>query len=85
VTARSSTRATTRRKSFDGHQLQPPWDDIHLDILGGATGLLYATGYRDVDGILIPATRRGYAWQGDYQRVPEPLLVAIDMGEITIR
>lgn len=145
-------------RSFDGHQLQTPWDDIHLayftgealwtylntpflytwpgfvaeeiapieaggetwrrlkvtfpdhikshtrqqiscfgpdgllrrhdftiDILGGATGLLYATGYRDVDGIIIPATRRGYAWQGDYQLVPEPLLVAIDMGEITIR
>lgn len=144
--------------SFDGHQLQTPWDDIHLayftgealwtylntpflytlpgfvteeiapvetdgetwrrlqvtfpdhikshtrrqiscfgpdgllrrhdftiDILGGATGLLYATGYRDVDGIVIPTTRRGYAWQGDYQLVPEPLLVAIDMGEITIR
>ena len=145
-------------KSFDGHQLQTPWDDIHLayftgealwtylttpflytwpgfvteeiaaievsgetwrrlqvtfpdhikshtrqqiscfgpdgllrrhdftiDIVGRATGMLYATGYRDVDGIIIPTTRRGYAWQGDYQRIPEPLLVAIDMGEITIR
>ena len=59
--------------------------DFTIDILGGATGLLYATDYRDVDGIIVPATRRGYAWQGDYQRVPEPLLVAIDMGEITIR
>jgi hypothetical protein len=58
--------------------------DFTIDILGGATGMLYATGYRDVDGIVIPATRRGYAWQGDYQQVPEPLLVAIDMGEITI-
>jgi hypothetical protein len=55
--------------------------DFTIDILGGATGLLYATGYRDVDGIIIPATRRGYAWQGDYQLIPEPLLVAIDMGE----
>jgi hypothetical protein len=145
-------------RSFDGHQLQTPWDDIHLayfigealwtylntpflytwpgfvteeitpievdgetwrrlhvtfpehikshtrqqiscfgpdgllrrhdftiDILGGATGMLYATGYRDIDGIIIPTTRRGYAWQGDYQLVPQPLLVAIDMGEITIR
>jgi hypothetical protein len=144
-------------RSFDGHQLQTPWDDIHLtyftgealwtylntpflytrpgfvteeiapietdgetwrrltvtfpdhikshtrqqiscfgpdgllrrhdftiDILGGATGMLYATDYRDVDGIIIPTTRRGYAWQGSYQQVPEPLLVAIDMGEITI-
>ena len=59
--------------------------DFTIDIIGGATGMLYATDYRDVDGIIIPTTRRGYAWQGDYQRIPEPLLVAIDMGEITIR
>jgi hypothetical protein len=59
--------------------------DFTIDILGGATGLLYATDYRDVDDIIIPTTRRGYAWQGDYELVPEPLLVAIDMGEITIR
>ena len=59
--------------------------DFTIDILGGAPGMLYATGYRDVDGIIIPTTRRGYAWQGDYQLVPEPLLVAIDMGDITIR
>ena len=144
-------------KSFDGHQLETPWDDLHLayftgealwtylntpflytwpgfvseeiapievegeawrrlkvtfpdsvnshtrqqiscfgpdgllrrhdftiDIIGGATGMLYATDYRDVAGIIIPTTRRGYAWQGDYQLLPEPLLVAIDMGEITV-
>lgn len=59
--------------------------DFTIDVIGGATGMLYASDYRDVDGIAIPATRRGYAWQGDYQRVPEPLLVAIDMGAITIR
>ena len=59
--------------------------DFTIDILGGATGLLYATDYRDVDGIIVPATRRGYAWQGDYQLISEPLLVAIDMSEITIR
>jgi hypothetical protein len=57
--------------------------DFTIDIVGGATGMLYATDYRDVDGIIIPTTRRGYAWQGDYQCIPEPLLVAIDMGEIT--
>jgi hypothetical protein len=59
--------------------------DFTIDILGGAPSLLYATDYRDVDGIIIPTTRRGYAWQGDYQLVPEPLLVAIDMGEISVR
>jgi hypothetical protein len=59
--------------------------DFTIDILGGATGMLYATDNRNVDGTIIPTTRRGYAWHGDYQRIPEPLLVAIDMGEITIR
>ena len=144
-------------KSFDGHQLETPWDDLHLayftgealwtylntpylytwpgfvteeitpievdgetwrrlkvtfpdhikshtrqqiscfgpdgllrrhdftiDVVGGAPSMLYASDYRDVDGIIIPTTRRGYAWQGDYQLVPEPLLVAINMGEITV-
>jgi hypothetical protein len=55
-----------------------------VDILGGATGLNYASDYRDVDGIIVPAKRRVYAWEGDYQIVKEPLLVAIDMGEITL-
>jgi hypothetical protein len=59
--------------------------DFTIDVNGGAPALLYATDYRDVGGIVIPSTRRGYAWQGDYELVPEPLLVAIDMGEITIR
>jgi hypothetical protein len=58
--------------------------DYTVDILGGATGLNYATAYRDVDGITIPTKRRVYAYEGDYQPVWEPLLVSIDMGAITI-
>jgi hypothetical protein len=46
--------------------------------------LNYATDC-DVDGIIIPTTLRIYAWEGDYQLVPEPRLIAIDMNEITIR
>ena len=59
--------------------------DYTVDILGGATGLNYASDYRDVDGIIIPTKRRIYAYEGDYQLVPEPLLVKIDMGEIMVR
>ena len=59
--------------------------DYTVDILGGAPGLNYAADYREVDGIIIPTTWRIYAWEGDYQLVPEPLLIAIDMREITIR
>ena len=58
--------------------------DYTVDILGGATGLNYASDYRDVDGIIVPAKRRVYAYEGDYQLVKKPLLVAIDMGDITL-
>ncbi len=58
--------------------------DYTVDILGGATGLNYASGYRDVGGIIFPTQRRIYAYEGDYQLVPEPLLVKIDMGEISL-
>ena len=58
--------------------------DYTVDILGGATGLNYASDYRNVDGIVIPAKRRVYAYEGNYQLVKEPLLVAIDMGEIKL-
>jgi len=58
--------------------------DYTVDILGGATGLNYASDYRDVDGIIVPTKRRVYAYEGDYQLVKEPLLVAIDMGKIVL-
>jgi hypothetical protein len=58
--------------------------DYTVDILGGAKGLNYASNYRDVDGIIVPTTRRIYGYEGDYQLVKEPQLVAIDMGEITL-
>ncbi len=59
--------------------------DYTVDILGGATGLNYASDYREVGGIIFPTKRRIYAYEGDYQLVPEPLLVKIDMEEITVR
>ena len=56
--------------------------DYTVDILGGATGLNYASAYEDVDGIIVPTKRRVYAYEGDYQLVKEPLLVAIDLTDI---
>jgi hypothetical protein len=58
--------------------------DYTVDILGGATGLNFASDYRNVNGIIIPTKRRVYAYEGDYKIVKEPLLVAIDMAEITL-
>jgi hypothetical protein len=58
--------------------------DYTVDILGGATGLNYASEYRDVGGIIIPTKRRIYAYEGDFKPVWDPLLVQIDMGTITL-
>lgn len=58
--------------------------DYTVDILGGATGLNYASDFKDVDGIIFPTKRRIYAYEGDYKPVMEPLLVKIDIGEITL-
>lgn len=59
--------------------------DFTIDVLGGGGSMLYATDYRDVEGLVIPTTRRGYAFQGDYELIPDPLLVAIDMADVTLR
>jgi hypothetical protein len=55
--------------------------DFTMDVLGGAPGQLYAADYLDVDGIILPTTRRAYADQGGQQLV----MVAIDMSDITLR
>ncbi len=55
--------------------------DFTIDLLGGAPSELLAADYRDVGGIIIPATRRAYA----AELGPDQPMVAIDMAEITIR
>ena len=55
--------------------------DFTIDIVDPTTeSQLYAADYRDVDGIVIPATRRAYAPMGDDQIV----FVAIDMADIAV-
>jgi len=58
--------------------------DYTVDILGGATGANYAINYRNVDGIIIPTTRRIFAYDGpEHTVLRDPVLVAIDMNEIS--
>ena len=54
-----------------------------VDILGGATGLNYAANYKEFNGIMVPTTRRVYAYDAGKRKVSEPLLVAIDMNEVS--
>lgn len=58
--------------------------DYTVDILGGAQALNYASDYRQIDGIVFPTKRRVVAYEGDYQPVMDPVLVAIDLKEIAL-
>jgi hypothetical protein len=57
--------------------------DYTVDILGGAKGANYTTNYRDCQGLMMPMTRRIYAYDEAMQKVPEPLLVSIDFRDFT--
>ena len=58
--------------------------DYTVDILGGTRGANYSTNYKDVQGIKMPTTRRIYAYDDAMQKVPEPLLVALDFGALPL-
>lgn len=57
--------------------------DYTVDILGGATGANYTTNYRDFQGIKMPGTRQIYAYDEAILKVPEPVLVSLDFGNLT--
>jgi hypothetical protein len=76
---------TKQQISCFGHDGLLRRHDYTVDILGGAPGSNYAYDYRSVDGLMFPTKRRVYPWEGDYQVVKEPLLVNIDISDISIR
>jgi hypothetical protein len=53
-----------------------------VDIMGGAAGLNYAADYRNVDGIMVPTKPRVYAPDGNKQKIRNPVLVDIDIGDV---
>jgi hypothetical protein len=57
--------------------------DYTVDILNGNTGANYVTNYRNFQGIMMPTTRRIYAYDEAMQKIPEPLLVTLDFGALT--
>jgi len=55
-----------------------------VDIMGGARGMNYAYDYQNVDGIMVPLTRRVFGFDDDKRKIPEPVLVAIDIRRIAL-
>ncbi|WP_197732784.1 hypothetical protein [Paraburkholderia pallida] len=56
--------------------------DYTVDVMGGARGANYASDYRNVRGIMVPMSRRVYAYDDAQQKIDEPLLVSIDIRSI---
>lgn len=56
--------------------------DYTVDVMGGARGANYASNYHYVGGIMMPMTRRVFAYDDAAQKIDDPLLVSIDFREI---
>jgi hypothetical protein len=59
--------------------------DYAVDVLGGATGAHYIGDYRDRGGIMVPHRRRVYPLGADNHKIPEPVLIAIDIARLDFR
>jgi hypothetical protein len=59
--------------------------DYTVDVMGGAMGANYASNYRNIDGIMVPMSRRVFAYDEARQKIDEPLLVSIDFHQIAWR
>lgn len=56
-----------------------------VDVMGGARGLNYAYDYREFDGIKVPTTRRVMGFDENQRKIPNPVLVAIDIRELAFQ
>ncbi|CAE6808068.1 hypothetical protein [Paraburkholderia haematera] len=59
--------------------------DYTVDVMGGARGANYASNYRDVGGIMIPMSRRVFAYDDTGRKIDDPLLVSIDFHDVAWR
>jgi hypothetical protein len=56
--------------------------EYRVDVPGGAPGPNYAHEFREVDGILVARKHRVYSFDTDKCKIPDPVLVAIDIHKI---
>ena len=56
--------------------------EYRVDVLGGTPGLNYAHEFREVDGIWVATKRRVYSFDRDKRKMPDPVLVTIDIHKI---
>jgi hypothetical protein len=74
---------STVQTLYVGHDGLIRREDYDVDILGGSTGAHYMSGYTRIAGIMLPTGHRIFARTPEGQALPEPMLVSIDLSEIT--
>lgn len=57
--------------------------DYEVEIQGSSRAAHYISGHREVSGIMVPTAHRIFPRNEDDQALREPLLVSIDLSEIT--
>jgi hypothetical protein len=70
---------TRRQVSYFGPEGLIRRHDYAVDVLGGAAGAHYISGYREFNGIVTPTRRRVFAMGANNRPVREALLVSIDV------
>jgi hypothetical protein len=78
------TSHTKEQISFFGPDGLLRRHDYTIDYLGGAQGAKYSFDYHDVAGIKMPGKHRVCGYEGDHIVQKEPLLVAIDLCDISL-
>jgi hypothetical protein len=58
--------------------------DYDVEIAGGTPGAHFVSDYVDISGIKFPTKRRIFPRRPDGEASPEPLVVSIDLSEITL-
>jgi hypothetical protein len=59
--------------------------DYTVDVMGAAPGANYASNYRNAGGVVVPMSRRVFAYDEAGRKVDEPLLVSIDFRNIAFQ
>jgi hypothetical protein len=59
--------------------------DYAVDVPSGAEGAQYIGDYREHGGIMVPLRRRVYPLGADNHKIPQPVLIAIDIAGLDFR
>jgi hypothetical protein len=73
---------TRQQTSYFGPDGRLRRHDYGVDVMGGTMGAHYVGDYHDCEGIQVPFWRRIYPLGPDNQRVPEPVLISIDVKRL---